>query len=149
MSRKKAFVEKLNTEEKAGLEHEKKHGKSETYRKRCHAILLSNRGYTVDEITGFLEVSNGSVYTWFSKWKKLGIEGLKTKPGQGRKATLCIDNSKHVEGVKKAAKKSMEDGENLMVKIQEELELEEPITKRMLALFLSKLVGYGNVAEGL
>ena len=147
MSRRKAFIENINTEEKAILKYEKKHGKSESYRKRCHAILLSNRGYETKQITEILEVSRGSVFKWFSAWKKSGIEGLKTKPGQGRKSVLCLNNADHVEGVKKAAKKAVEDGENLLVKIQAELELEEPLTKRMLALFLTKLVGHGHVAE--
>jgi len=147
MSRRKTFVRELNTEEKAALEREKKHGKSDNYRTRCHAILLSNRGYTIQQITDFLQVSRGSIYSWFSAWKESGIEGLKTKSGQGRKPTLCLDNADHVEGVKKAAKKAVEDGENLLLKIQKELELEEPLTKRMLALFLTKLTGDGNAVE--
>lgn len=147
MSRRRSFIKNLTTVEKELLEREKKHGKSDNYRKRCHAILLSNRGYTIDEIMGFLEVSRASVSSWFSAWKKSGIEGLKTKPGQGRRPKLNIDNTEHVEGVKKAAKQAVKDGENLLAKIQNELELEEPITKRMLTLFLEKLVGSGNAAE--
>lgn len=147
MSRRKSFIENLTTAEKELLEQEKKYGKSENYRKRCYAILLSNKRYTIDQIMDILDVSRGSVSNWFSAWRKSRIEGLKTKSGQGRKAALNIDNSDHVEGVKKAAKKAVKDGENLLLKIQEELELEEPITKRMLTLFLTKLVGSGNDAE--
>ena len=147
MSRRKSYIENLTTAEKELLEREKKHGKSDDYRKRCHAILLSNRRYTIEQIMDFLEVSRGSVSRWFSLWRKSGIEGLKTKPGQGRRAKLNIDNADHVEGVKKAAKQAVKNGENLLEKIQDELELEEPITKRMLALFLEKLVGSGNAAE--
>jgi len=147
MSRRRSFIKNLTTSEKKQLESEKKHGKSDNYRKRCHAILLSNRGYTIDEIMGFLEVSRASVSSWFSAWRKSGIEGLKTKPGQGRRPKLNIDNKDHVEGVNKAAKQAVKDGENLLAKIQDELELEEPITKRMLTLFLEKLVGSGNVVD--
>lgn len=147
MSRRKSFIENLNTAEKAILEQEKKYGKSEDYRKRCHAILLSHRGYTVDQIVDFLEVSKGSVYKWFSTWRKDGLEGLKTKSGQGRKPTLRLDNADHVKGVKKAARKAVEEGTNLLLEIQQELEIEEPLTKRMLSLFLTKLIGHGNDVE--
>ena len=147
MSRKKTFIENLDTVEITKLVDGKKHGKSDAFRTRCQAILLSNKRYTVSEISDILSVSVGAIFKWFSAWKKSGIEGLKTKPGQGRKPTLCTDNSDHVEGVKKAAKKAVEDGENLLLKIQQELELEEPLTKKMLSLFLTKLTGSGNAAE--
>lgn len=140
MGRGRTYIEELNDEEQAILEREKKHGKSDAYRMRCQAILLSNRGYTTDEIADFLEVTRTSIYGWFGRWKTGGIEGLKTKKGQGRKATLRIDNSEHVEGVKKATKRVAEQGGNLLSEIAEELELEEELTPRMLSLFLQKLV---------
>ena len=146
MSRKKLFIGNLNTEEKAVLEHEKKYGKSEAYRVRCHAILLSNKKYTIEQISDILGVSKSSIYNWFSAWRKQGIEGLKTKSGQGRKPVLCIDNAKQVEGVKKATKRAFENGKNILQEIQEELELEAPVTRDMLSLFLQKLVGSGNAA---
>lgn len=144
MSRRRRYIEKLSTEEKVVLEQEKKHGKSESYRIRCHAILLSNREYTTDQISEILEVSKTTIYAWFSAWEKQGIEGLKTKAGQGRKAVLNLDNSDHVKGVKKAVKKVAEQGGNLLAEIQSELELEEPLSKKMLALFLEKLITPGN-----
>ncbi len=145
MSRKKSFIENLSTEEKAVLEYEKKYGKSDAYRIRCHAILLSNKSFTTNEIATILEVTKSSIYNWFSAWRTDGIEGLKTKSGQGRKPVLSTDNSDHVEGVKKAVKKVAQEGGNLLNEIQTELELEDGLTKKMLSLFLQKLITPGNV----
>jgi len=144
MSRKRSFIENLSTEEKTTLEYEKKHGKSEAYRIRCHAILLSNKGYITDQIGDILGVSKNSIYSWFSAWKTQGIKGLKTKAGQGRKPLLSIDNSDHVDGVKKAIKKVAKEGGNLVAEIQAELEIEEDLTKKMLSLFLQKLITPGS-----
>lgn len=147
MSRKKRFVENLNTVEIEALEAAIKHGKSAIFRKRCHAVLLSNKGYTVEQIMDILNVVQSTVYNWFNKWAKQGIEGLKTKPGQGRKATLSIDNSDHVEAVKKAVKKTAQEGVNLLATIEQELEMEEQLSMRILSPFLKKLISHGNASE--
>lgn len=144
MSRKKRFVKDLNTVDIAALEAGKKQGKSEVFRNRCHAILLSNRGYTVEQIMDIFGVARNTVYTWFNRWEKGGFEALKTKSGQGRKPIICANNAAHVEGVKKAVKKVAKEGGNLIAEIQSELEIEEDLTKKMLSLFLQKLITPGN-----
>ena len=117
MSRKKSFVEKLTPEEKRELEEGKKTGKSSSFRTRCHAILLSDKGYDIGQITDILEVHRSSVYTWFSAWKNKGIEGLKTKSGQGRKAVLRVDNKDHVKAVEKTVKKVAKKGFRSITKL--------------------------------
>ncbi len=144
MSRKKSFVSDLKPEEIAQLEEEKKHGKSDAFRTRCQAILLSNKGYTITEITDILSVSRGSVSTWFSAWKKHGLEGLKTQPGQGRKPLLSMDNKDHIEAVEKAVKKSQEKGVNLLAEVDAQLGLNEGLSMRMLRAFLKKTVSSSN-----
>lgn len=149
MSRKKRYIEKLSEGEKADLEYGKKHGKSEVYRNRCHAILLSNKGYTVDEVMDIFEVVRSTVYNWYNRWDNGGIEGLQTQPGQGRKPSLSIDNAEHVEAVKKAVKKRAEHGANLLATIEEELGMEEQLSMDIVRPFLKKLVSYGSAfAEG-
>ena len=144
MSRKKTFVTELNPAEIAQLEEGKKHGKSDAFRTRCQAILLSNKRYTISEITDILSVSRGSVSTWFSAWKKDGLEGLKTKPGQGRKPLLSMDNKDHIEAVEKAVKKSQEKGVNLLAEVDAQLGLNEGLSMRMLRAFLKKTVSSSN-----
>ena len=148
MSKPKRFISNIKEKEIACLLEGKKTGKSEGYRSRCHGIILSYRGYTVDEISEFLEVTRITVYNWMNRWEKSGIEGLRTQAGQGRKALLQTDNKIHVKAVKKAMKLRAEKGTNFLLKIQEELELEDEITMKMLRPFLKKLITYGNASEG-
>lgn len=149
MSRKKTFISNLEMPEIAQLKRGKKHGKSDAFRIRCQAILLSNKGYTTSEISKILSVSISSVFKWFSAWKKDGFEGLKTKAGQGRKALLSVNNQKHVKAVEKAIEKSNETGANLLAEVDAELDLNEGLSMRMLRAFLKKTVMFGNELEGL
>ncbi len=100
MSRKKRFIAKLRKKDKKDLNAGWKNGKSISFRTRCHSILLSDRGFTVNEIALFYNVKITSVYSWFNRWETGGYEGLKTRPGQGRKPVLCVDNKEHVRVVK-------------------------------------------------
>lgn len=147
MSKPKRYISKLSKKEKASLLEGKKRGKSEGFRTRCHGIILSYRGYTTDEICEFFEVTKITVYNWMNRWERSGIEGLKTKPGQGRKPLLQTDNKIHVKAVKKAMKLRAEKGTNFLLQIQEELELEDELTMKMLRPFLKKLVTYGSGLE--
>ena len=147
MSRKNRFILKLKKKDKKALKEGWEKGKSISFRKRCHSILLSNNGFTVNEIASFYDVKITSVYNWFNRWEEGGYEALKTQPGQGRKAILSIDNKEHVKVVKKAIKNRAEKGTNFLLQIQEELELEEGLTMKMLRPFLKKLVTSGNGLE--
>jgi transposase len=147
MSRRQRFIENLNTVEKKQLLQGKKTGKSSIFRDRCHAILLSNRGYTVDQLKGIFSVAKSTVYNWLNRWDKGGIKELKTQPGQGRKATLCVDNAEHVKVVKKAIKKSAERGSNLLATIEKDLDMEDQLSMQIIRPFLKKLVSYGSVYE--
>lgn len=147
MSRKKTYISNLTITEIAQLKEGKKHGKSDAFRIRCQAILLSNKGYTTTDISDVLSVSRSSVFTWFSAWKKQGFEGLKTKSGQGRKPLLSMDNKDHIRAVEKAVKKSHEKGVNLLAEVDAQLGLNEGLSMRMLRAFLKKTVTSGNGLE--
>ena len=147
MSRKKTFIAALTPAKIAQLEEAKKHGKSDAFRTRCQAILLSNKGYTIAQIVDILSVSRGSVSTWFSLWKKQGLQGLKTKPGQGRKPLLSMDNKEHVRAVEKAVKKHQEKGVNLLAEVDAQLGLDDGLSMRMLRTFLKKAVSSSNALD--
>lgn len=67
------------------------------FRNRCQCILLSNRCYTVKELSRLYEVRTRSIYTWIHNYEQKGIESLKIASGRGIKAkldTLSEDNIK-------------------------------------------------------
>ena len=117
MSRKKRYIE-LTPENKASLEKAHKTGHSHDFRIRCHCILLSAQKWSVEELKAFFNVSNLSIYNWFNRYEQEGIQGLRIRPGRGRKRKLDINNSDHVKAVKVGLSK-----ENRSIKqLKEELE---------------------------
>lgn len=87
MSRKIKRIE-LSTECMAALYTGYRSGETACYRCRNHMILLKSDGYSSKEIGVILGCSEVSVHNWVSRYRQLGIEGLQTKAGQGRKAKL-------------------------------------------------------------
>lgn len=53
MSRKKRYIH-LNEEERIALQLGQKTGEKATFRTRCHYILLSDQGKSIEEIAGNL-----------------------------------------------------------------------------------------------
>lgn len=149
MSRRKRYIENLTAQDIENLEAGFKTGKSARFRNRCHCILLSYKRYDISQLQEIFDQSESTIYNWLNRWDTSGFEGLKTKPGQGRKPALSVDNEKHVEVVKKAVKKRAETGANILSQIEEELDMEGELSMKMLRPFLKKLISYGNAsAEG-
>ncbi len=91
MSRKIKRIE-LSPESREALQRGYRLGETACYRCRSHMILLKSDGYTSKEIGVILGCSEVSVHNWVLRYKQFGIEGLKTKAGQGRKAKLASED---------------------------------------------------------
>jgi len=78
------------------LKYLNKHAKSFQERRRSHALLLSHRGHTKQEIASILQVTQRSVFLWLSEFKQRGVESLKPKSGRGRKTKLCAKKDKKI-----------------------------------------------------
>jgi len=142
---KSKFI-KLTEQEREELLLGYKEGEKESFRRRCHSILLSHSEKKVMEIKTILEMkSTDSIRKWLRTWRKEGIEGLKDKHKPGRTPKLDINNDKHVKVVKKAAKGVVEKGEDLQGQIEKELSI--LISKKTLKRFLKNLSTNGNALE--
>jgi transposase len=75
---------------KTELEKGYKESKSKIFSRRCHMVLLKHQGLTSQEIADIFGVTFQTVNSRCKKYLKQGIEGLKTKPGQGRNPILDI-----------------------------------------------------------
>lgn len=146
MSRKKRFIEKLTTEQIAQLEDGYKNGQSHPSRERCHCILLSYQGKTVQQLAELFDVRTRTIYAWFNRWEAQGIKGMGTQPGRGRKPKLCIDNVEHVQQVKKSIKLEAQKLDKVLVEIEEKLKTS--MSKRTLQRFLKNLTTDGNDSVG-
>lgn len=81
------FVQQLNETQRAELHQVMKTG-TEQARRRAHAILLSARDYSVDEIADIYEVDRDTVSSWLARWADGGTGNLDDQAGRGRKPLL-------------------------------------------------------------
>lgn len=147
MSRRKRFVEGLTDTEIVTLEQGYKNGSAVDFRERCKMLLLSHRGYEVKQIEDVLKVCSHTVYSTMKSWREEGIAGIIRKKGQGRKATLQVENKEHVKAVEKAVNKHGQKSDQMLRELYAELGI-EPMSKRSLLRFLKKVATDGSGIAG-
>ena len=145
MSRKKRYIQNLTEEDKESLINGYKNGTTHNFRIRCQCILLSSQGKSVSELKKTFTISHLTIYNWFNRWESEGLEGLKIRPGRGRKRKLDFDNSNHVKQVKQSLNKENRNLNQLKIDLESSLGLE--ISKVTLRRFLKKLVTDTNDFE--
>lgn len=96
------FVSPLDEEQINELNEAIKESKKAPTRRRARAILLSNRGYSIDKIAPIFGVNRNTVSIWIDKWEQVGISGLEDNPRSGHPFTLTEEEK---ELVIKLAKK--------------------------------------------
>ena len=77
---------------KVTLQEAEKNSPAKTFRERCHCLRLSSEGDEVKELARIFRVSEISIYTWFKRWERGGIIGLRDKAGRGRRAILQAED---------------------------------------------------------
>ena len=63
-------------------------GRCHRERQRAHAVLLSAKGYSLDECADILGVDRDAVSRWLSRWEAQGVAGLSEGPRPGRPPAL-------------------------------------------------------------
>jgi transposase len=58
------------------------------YRTRAHSILLSSRGFKINDIANIYQVDRDSVSIWIDDWEKYGLIGLFDEVKSGRPTKL-------------------------------------------------------------
>lgn len=77
------FVKPLNDENINTVINIMNNNSSARVRKRAHGILLSSKGYGIDEIANILDFHRDSISSWIDAWEENGVEGLFDKPRDG------------------------------------------------------------------
>jgi len=78
----------LTDEERVELEYVRKHDRKPYIRERSAAILKVAAGQIAAHVAlyGLLQRRDpDTVYCWLDRYEREGLEGLKIKPGRGRK----------------------------------------------------------------
>ena len=82
------FVAPLDPAQLRALEHLMKTSPSHRVRQRAHAILLSARGYSIDQLADIFAVHRTSISEWITCWSSDGLTGLADAPRSGRPRAL-------------------------------------------------------------
>lgn len=85
------FVEELSNEQKSHLQAIMKSDASQRKRMRAHAVLLSSRRFSIDQIAAIYEVDRDRVSQWLEWWREFGCEGLADEARRGRPPKLSLE----------------------------------------------------------
>jgi len=141
---KKRFI-KLSSEQRLALEQGFKKGKRAVFRQRCHFLLLSDQGLEIQSIAQIYDVARQSVAVWLDRYEQQGIEGLRTRKGQGMKPLLRLENRVEVEAVESMVEKHAQNLRPVLLELEERFN--KPMSKRTLQRFLKRL-GIAGSASG-
>ena len=89
---KPKFISPLTDEEKTTLTECLLNHKTARLRHRAHWILLSSRGYTINELAALYESDRDTVSYWLNSWESKGIAGLFDEDKDGRPRKLTKDD---------------------------------------------------------
>lgn len=78
----------LNPTDRQALEDAFRTGSSHAFRQRCQIVLLKSEGRSSNEVASIVKQHYVSVNTWLTRYQQTGLDGLRTKPGRGRKPLL-------------------------------------------------------------
>lgn len=78
----------LEPTQRQALEQAFRTGTSHAFRQRCQIVLFKSEGRTSKEVAQLVKQHYVSVNSWLNRYEQDGLEGLRTKPGRGRKALL-------------------------------------------------------------
>ncbi len=83
------------------LQQASRHGTTPYLRERAHAVFLSHRGYSLEQIADIFSVQYQTISSWIDQWEDRGIMGLYKSHGGGANA---IFNAEEVERFKELVK---------------------------------------------
>lgn len=82
------FVKELSAQQRSKLQEIYKTDTRWRTRQRAQAILLSARGYSVDQLAALFEIDRDRVSQWLDWWNEYQFDGLDDDPRSGRPPTL-------------------------------------------------------------
>ena len=126
----------LTQAQHTALEKGYRAGESHAFRLRCQMILLKSEQRTAAEIGNVLGCCEVVVNNWLKRYKAEGIEGLRTKPGRGRKPIL--DAETDLQRVKAAVKANRQ--RISVAKAELEVELGKSFSQKTLERYIKNMV---------
>lgn len=78
------FVSPLSDTDLQALMEAYLYAEKPAQRRRAHAIVLSHKSYSINQISDILAITRETVSLWFDAWASRGLEGLRDKARPGR-----------------------------------------------------------------
>ena len=126
----------LSDEQRAALEKGYRDDPRHAFRLRCQIVLLKSKGRKSKEIAEVLDCCEVAVNNWLKRYKAVGIEGLQTKAGRGRRPIL--DQQQDAQKVRAVVSKHRQ--RISLAKAELEQSLAKDFSQRTLVRFLKSLV---------
>ena len=82
------YVSALTAADQTALEELHHDGKSHRQRQRAQAVLLSSKGFTLDQLAVICEADRDTVSGWLDQWQEQGLDGLADAPKPGRRRKI-------------------------------------------------------------
>lgn len=121
------------------------HGEKSRFRRRCHMLLLSNRGKTVNEIASLLEVSRQTVHLCFRLYQNGGIDSLRRKKGGGRPPIIKVENQAEIDRIKEIVENHPQQVKAAIPVIEKEFGFSPTVVT--LKRFLKKTISATNASD--
>jgi transposase len=128
---------------RTALEKGYRTGSSHAFRLRCQMILLKSERRTAAEIAALLGCCEVVVNNWLKRYESEGIDGLRTRPGRGRKPVLDADED--LPRVKAAVAANRQ--RISLARAELEAELGKTFSTKTLARYIKKMVAAINASE--
>src|SRR5262249_49332499 len=110
MRRPTKFVKPLTTEQRQQLKEILQSSAPPRKRLRAHAILLSERRYSIDQIADIYQVDRDRVSLWLEWWERCQFDGLDEDPRSGRPPKLTEQEQKRAVELALTEPRSLKQG---------------------------------------
>ena len=84
----------LSQQEHSDLTFLKRSTSNSRVMERCHALLLSDKGYSIAQLCDIFDVRRDTISNWFNRWEQDKFDGLEDAPKPGRPRIFSIEEEK-------------------------------------------------------
>lgn len=102
-----SFIKPLSNEQRVALNQIMRNHPSHRTRHRAHALLLSARRYSIDQLADIFAVDRETVRAWLARWAESGTDGLDDEPKSGRPPTLTEEEEQEAVEIVKQEPRSL------------------------------------------
>lgn len=133
----------LTATQRAALELGYREGATHAFRVRCQMILLKSTARSSGAIADLLGCCEVVVNNWLKRYQAEGIEGLRTKPGRGRKPILdAAQDFARVQEAVQAHRQKLS-----VAKAELETALAKSFSQKTLERYIKNMVDVINASE--